>query len=470
MTATPCSPSTANETSAAFNLARGNACRYNTRSCLNWAFAPVARKRIQQSKRPMRVKANVQICVLRWALAGLCVVGYVDEATRAVAQRLTLHEAVEQAMNSPQLRAAAAQVDEARGQLRQAGLGLNPRLFLQSEDFRPWASDYDFATQTENYAFVSQTFELDGKRHRRTDVATARVQEARANEQIMRARIAGRVAAAYWNAVVLDGTTLLLNEDMKAVDEMVRYHRERVEAGAMRGVDLLRMEMERDRLRIALRTAERDAEQARLELAKEMGRTPDTSLQLSDVLDHLPAVPAKSIDMILTERADVMAAREAVTAAQADVRLQRANGVPDLDLIGGYKRNSANNTGYASVQIPLPFRNRNQGEIERAQASVHSAQENLAALELRVRADVVESEKNYAREQDLVANLLPDLRQKAKQNLDLMTEAYRIGGVDLLRFLDAERTEFDVEVSALRMMADLQQAAVRLQLSYGVQP
>ncbi len=414
--------------------------------------------------------AKLQIGGLRWGFALLCALACMGDRRQGFAQRLTLHDAVQQAMNSPQVRAAAAQVDEARGQLRQAGLGPNPRLFLQSEDFRPWASDYDFATQTENYGFLSQTLELDGKRHRRVDLGTARVEQARANEAIVRARIAGRVAAAYWNAVVLDRTVLLLNEDMKAVDEMVRYHRERVDAGAMRGVDLLRMEMERDRLQITLRTTERDAEQARLELAREMGRAPATPLELIDVLDQVPVVAAKGIDAILNERADVVAAREAVTAAEADVKLQRANGMPDLDLIGGYKRNSANNTGYASVQVPLPFRNRNQGEIERAQASVRYAQENLAALELQVRAEVAESEKNYGREQDIVANLLPDLRAKAKQNLALMTEAYRIGGVDLLRFLDAERTEFDVEVSALRAMADLQQAAVRLQLSYGVQP
>ena len=62
------------------------------------------------------------------------------------------------------------------------------------------------------------------------------------------------------------------------------------------------------------------------------------------------------------------------------------------------------------------------------------------------------------------------MRANAKENLRLMTEAYRIGGVDLLRYLDAERTEFDVEVSALKTLAEYQQAALRLQLSYGVRP
>ena len=386
------------------------------------------------------------------------------------AQGLTLHDAVQQALSSPQAQAATAQTDEVKGQLRQAGLGLNPRLFLQSEDWRPWGSDFDFGSQTEDYGFVSQTFETAGKRSKRVTLATARLDEARSQEAIARFNIVARVAAAYWNAAVLDRTVRLLRDDMAVVDEMVRYHKERVDAGAMRGVDLLRMQIERDRLEMTLRSAERDAGQARLELLKQMGKPPEQLLDLVDSVENVVPVETVPVATVLARRADLQQAREAIFAAEADVKLQRANGVPDLDLIGGYKRNDAANTGYGSLQVPLPFRNRNQGEIERAEASVRYAQSHLSALELQVRAEIAQSEANYRQERDVVQAVLPDARAKAKENLQRMTEAYRIGGVDLLRFLDAERTAFDVEVTALRTFADYQQAALRLQLNYGVQP
>jgi outer membrane protein, heavy metal efflux system len=386
------------------------------------------------------------------------------------AQQLSLHEAIQEAMRAPAAQAAAAQTDEVRGQVRQAGLGPNPRLFLQSEDWRPWGDAFDFPTQTEDYAFLSQTLEVDGKRHKRVALASARLAQAQAEEQMTRFAIAGRVAMAYWNAAALERTVALLQQDMQAVDEMVRYHKERVDAGAMRGVDLLRMRIERDRLEVTLRSTERDAAQARLELFKQMGRPAPEKVQFADPVEAVVPVEPVPVEAVLARRADLQQAREAVSAAEADVRLQKANGVPDPDLIAGYKRNSANNTGYASLQMPLPFRNRNQGEIERAEASVRYARNSLQALELQVRAEIKQSEENYRREQDIVGDLLPEMRASAKQNLQLMTEAYRIGGVDLLRYLDAERTEFDVEVSAVRTYADYQQAALRLQLSYGVQP
>ncbi len=405
--------------------------------------------------------------MLNAAIVGAC---FLLAAHSASGQTLSLHDAVEQALRSPEALAAVAQADEVQGQLRQAGLGLNPRLFLQSEDWRPWGDNFDFPTGTENYGYVSQTFETDGKRSKRVVLLKARLAEARSQAQVTRFTLAARVAAAYWNAAVLDRTVALLRDDMAAVDEMVRYHKERVDAGAMRGVDLLRMQIERDRLDLALRSTERDAAQARLELFKQMGRPPLDHPQLTDAVEALTTVPSAPVGEVLARRADLQGAREAVTAAQADVKLQRAIAVPDLDLLGGYKRNGALNTGFGGLQIPLPFRNRNQGEIERAEASVRYAEDALAARELQVRAEIAQSEENYRRERDTVETLLPDMRAKAKDNLQRIAEAYRIGGVDLLRYFDAERTQFDVEVNALRTFADFQQAAVRLELSYGVQP
>ena len=392
-------------------------------------------------------------------------------ASTASAQQLSLHQAIAEALQSPQAASAAALTGEAEGRLKQASLGLNPRLFLQSEDWRPWGDNFDFGTQTENYAFLSQTFETDGKRRKRVAVASARLEQARAQEQAARFALASRVAAAYWNAVELKQIVALLQQDIGAVDGMVQYDQARVTEGAMRGVDLLRMKIERERLLLAVRTAEREAAQARLELLKQIGRSPtDAQLELSDRLESTAPVPPQPVSEAVANRPDLQAARQAIKVAEADVKLQSAMGVPNLDLVGGYKRNSQNNTGYSALQFDLPFRNRNQGELERARASLRFAQGSYQALELRARAEIAQSEQAYKEQQQIVNNVLPEMRANARENLRLLTEAFRMGGVDLLRFLDAERTEFEVEVSALRAYAELQQSGLRLELSYGEQP
>ena len=401
----------------------------------------------------------------------LAVLVVLASAGSVFGQQLSLKQAIDEALTGPQADAITALTEEAAGQLRQAGLGLNPRLFLQSEDWRPWGEDFDFGTQTENYGFLSQTFETDGKRRKRVAVAQARLEQTRAQEQSARFALVSRVASAYWNAVVLLRISALLQQDIQAVDGIVQYDEARVSEGAMRGIDLLRMKIERDRLMLALRAAERDAAQARLELLKQIGRPPaNAQPQLTDSLDMAEPVPPRPVEEVLARRPDLLAQREAVKAAEADVTLQRALSVPNLDLVGGYKRNNQYNTGYTALQFDLPFRNRNQGEVERARANLRFAQSSYRALELRARAEVAQSEEAYKEQQSIVKDVLPDMRANARENLRLLTEAYRLGGVDLLRFLDAERTEFDVEVAALRAYAELKQVGLRLQLSYGEQP
>jgi cobalt-zinc-cadmium efflux system outer membrane protein len=159
-----------------------------------------------------------------------------------------------------------------------------------------------------------------------------------------------------------------------------------------------------------------------------------------------------------------------VDAAEADVKLQRANGVPDPELFAGYKRDVGTNTAYAALQIPLPLRNRNQGEIARAEVHVRIARASLEETQLAVRADIEAAEENYQRELEIVRDTLPEMRAEAKQNLQIETEAYRLGGVDLLRYLDAERTDLDVEVMAIRTLGEFHQAATRLVLATGGQP
>ena len=383
---------------------------------------------------------------------------------------LSLEQAIRMAQNSPAARMASSQVNASLGQSRQAGLRPNPRLFLQSEDLRPWDSNYNFSQQTEDYAYVSQTLETDGKRGKRVEVAGAQLRQTEGMRTLQMSQMYSRVASSYWQAVAAARTVTLLEQDLSAVDEMVRYQKERVDAGAMRGVDLMRMQIERDRFAVALNTARSQAQVARMNLATEIGAPLAPGAQLSDSIEAIESVPEVPLSTVLQQRPEMAIAREAVTAAQANLKLQKSSGVPDVDVLAGYKRNLTDNTLFAGVQVPLPIFNRNQGNVESAQAGVQIAQGGLEKTAIMVKNEVAAATTTYQQELNTVQSVLPDERERARQNLDIMRDAYKTGGVDLLRYLDAERTEIDVEVTALRTLAEFQMSAIQLQLAYGVQP
>jgi cobalt-zinc-cadmium efflux system outer membrane protein len=414
------------------------------------------------------VRAQVLLC-------GRCVLvaAALVPAARAgaqVANTLSLHEAVTEALQGPRAQIADEQPALAQAQVEEAGLGMNPRLYLQSEDLHPWDNNFSFPNDTEDYAYVSQTFEVDGKRSKRVALANTNARRSEVDRDYRKRQIVAQVAAAYWTAVADRKIAGLLEQDMSAVDSMVTYHRERVDAGAMRGVDLIRMKIERDRIDVSLQGARRDAELAETELCRQIGRPTLKGVTLTDDVSSIDLLPAVDLEAAVTQRLEIAAANDALKAAEADVKLQRANGVPDPEFFAGYKRDVGANTAYAALQIPLPLRNRNQGEIARAEAQVRIARASLEETQLSVRADIEAAEENYRRELEIVRDTLPDMRAEATQNLQIETEAYRLGGVDLLRYLDAERTQLDVEVMAIRTLGEFHQAAVRLQLATGGQP
>jgi outer membrane protein, heavy metal efflux system len=232
----------------------------------------------------------------------------------------------------------------------------------------------------------------------------------------------------------------------------------------------LRMQLERDRAQLALQTAEREAKEFRLQLLRELGRTTLLSdVQLSDPLTAIDPVAEVSLEAAIAQRPDVRAANDSVTSATADARLQRANGVPDPDFIGGYKRNVGENSLYTSLQIPLPLSNRNQGEISRADASVRTAEAARSQTELSARAEIEAARAAYESSRQIVQTTLPEMQTRAKQNLAILDDAYRAGGTDLLRYIDARRLAVEVELSALQRLAEYHASAVRLQLAYGEQ-
>lgn len=385
-------------------------------------------------------------------------------------QTLTLKDAVDSALTSPAAQIFDEQVNEARAAVRQAHLGPNPRLFLQSEDIRPGDPQFVYTTQTEDYAYLAQTFELDRKRAKRVGIAQVDLRISEAERELQRQQLIGTVAASYWKAVSAQTVVAMLEKDLSGVDEIVRYHKERVDAGAMRGVDLVRVRIERDRVTLSLQTARRDAAVARAELFRQIGQHDFSTIQLSDDISNVQTFPPVDKQIALSRRLDVKIAQEQVESAQANVRLQEALAVPDLDLAAGYKRNAAENTLYTSGNIQLPFRNRNQGEIDRARAQVRLAEDQVRQTEIAAQVDIEAARTAYQQQLEIVQHTLPAMREDARQNLEILTEAYRIGGVDLLRYIDAERTEIDVEITAQRTLAEYQQSVVRLQIATGERP
>ncbi|MBC7927216.1 MAG: TolC family protein [Bryobacteraceae bacterium] len=386
-------------------------------------------------------------------------------------ERLSLASAVSEARRShPVMRAAEDRVQSAEGLRLQAGLGLNPRLILQSENTRLWDRPaFRFQDDADNFVYLSQVFETSRKRQRRVEFASGTVRLLTSERAVLERQIAGRVSLAYWSAASASQIRDVLGENVKAFEGVIQYNRDRVREGAVAEVDLLRVMLERDRLLVSAQSAEEDYNQAIVALLREMGRSTFGSLQLTDSLSELRDVELPEPAAILRMRPEWEASEAAVARAEAALRLQRAYTTPDPEVLFGYKRTAGYDTLLGGFQINLPFRNRNQGQVSSAQAEIRLAQNQARALETQIRAEVEAASSLYQARRRLLKETLGPMRERADEIARIALAAYQEGGFDLLRFIDATRARLDTLTLYYRTLADYQQSVTSLQIATGAQ-
>lgn len=394
-------------------------------------------------------------------------------ATLTAQERLTLEEAAAKAVEShPLLAEGQRRIEAAQGQQRQAGLRYNPKLVLQAENIRvPGSTPFVYGRETDNFAYLQQTFETAGKRGRRVELASQGLRGAELELSVLRRQVARSVVLAYWAAAGSQRMHELLEASSRNFQQVVEYHEIRVKEGAMAESDLLRVRVEAGRIALAANNAKLEAARARIELFRVMGQTAFPEVIFSDPLElkedrGLIADAAAALE----KRPEVLLARARLEQARRALSLAQANARPNYDALFGYKRSSGFDTVVAGLQVDLPFLNRNQGNIETAAAEIRAAEANVAATEAIVRAEVEAAQAEYGVRRQQVREFLGQIRTQAAETAQIAQSAYRLGGADLLRLLDAERLRIEIDQLNYRAMMEYRQSIAALEFALGVRP
>jgi outer membrane protein, heavy metal efflux system len=390
---------------------------------------------------------------------------------------LSLGSALDRARTqNPQVAMARARVSEAEGMRKQASLIPNPSLYASSENTPLGGSQpFTFGNDTDDYVYLIQKIELGGKRSRRVAFASENVSQMSIQSEVAMHQLLARVATAYWMAAGSAALDRLYQREVNTLDEVVDYNRARAQKGASPEADLIRIQLESDRLKAQARLAAEQARRSLIALYREMGATafPD-SVVFTDRLDDLAEIRPPELQTVLRDRPEMRAAHEGLKQAQANFDLQRANAVPDPELMAGYKRFSGSgqftgqNTLFFGFQVPLPIFDRNQGQIAAAQAKVLGAKGAITDQEIAIRAEVASALSDYESRRQALLKVLPRMTRRAALIDEIAEGAYRLGGADILRFLDATRIDVETQVLFVQTLIDYHKSVVNLELVTGM--
>ena len=205
-------------------------------------------------------------------------------------------------------------------------------------------------------------------------------------------------------------------------------------------------------------------------LLREMGQDTSLGVELITQPDLGPTPPVADSSRAFEARAEMKLARKEIERTQADFRLQKALARPDLEVLGGYKYTAGYSSVIAGIQMAVPTSNRNQVNISAASAESRAARSYLSATESLVRSDVAAAQRNVESKRRQLEDYLTAARRRAVESATIAGAAYREGGADLLRLLDAERVRIDLEVLYARTVMEYRQSIAALEAAMGVMP
>lgn len=388
-------------------------------------------------------------------------------------QTLTLEQALREALaQHPLLDVSSARITSFEGKTQQAALRPNPLFVYQTEDFRVWDQPrHRFWQDADHFLYLQQTFETASKRARRTDVAMA--QQRRAEIELLQQKqsIAARVRSAFWDAAGAQARLAMYQQAERELEIIVQYHRDQAKEGLRAEADLLRVELELQKLDFLAAQAAFDSQREQIRLQREMGRTEIQELSVEADLERPARTPLpENWERARAMRADAQLASQIVLLANAQIALENSLSRPNLDGIAGYKRSRTFDTVIWGVQMPLPVFNRNQGNIASATAEQRLARSAETATLAILRAEVAAAEAELSARQRQWEAYAKPLRERTQFLLDLAQQAYRLGGADLLRLLDAQRNMLELRQLHLDALIALRQAEANLESVLGVLP
>ncbi|MBY0502564.1 MAG: TolC family protein [Bryobacteraceae bacterium] len=401
-----------------------------------------------------------------FAVAGLCLA-----AARASAEPLSLTAALREALTShPLLDVARSRVEAAEGQVRQSAARPNPLFVYQSENLRAWGSPaYRYWEDSDHFFYLQQTFETAAKRTRRQDLARLQQDRIDLERQMTMWQIAGHVRGAYWEAAATARIRDLYRQVTANYQETVTYHETRFREGAIAESDLIRVQLEASRLALIANQAKLEADQAVIRLQREMGRREFGAVECSDALEPT-ATPVTTLATALAQRPEMRLARKIGEVAGGQTLLQQALAKPNVDGLFGYKRASGFDTLIVGVQVPLPVFNRNVGNIETSLAEQRAATGAIRSTEALIAAEYAAVVSEIALRESQLRQSAEPLLARARENARVAEAAYRLGGTDILRLLDAQRQQLDAERLYLDAWAGLRLAQAHLDSVMGVMP
>lgn len=361
---------------------------------------------------------------------------------------LKVEDAIAKAfVSSPHINILKSELEDFEGKYKQAGLWQNPEFGFEAENF---AGDGSLSgTDGAEYTYsLSQTFEVGGKISSRKDAAKNAREAASMKFEALQADLLSDVIQQYVEVLTAEKRRNLALEKKNLAEEVYTTVKKRVDAAKEPELQLSKAAVERSTANISYKNMNRQVEIAESKLASFWGGS-ELSYTLNDgYLGEIEApatldtYSAKLSDSPYIKQYDFIESEK-----QSLLELEEAKAIPDPTI--GFGMRDFEQTGeqafLASISIPIPVLNRNQGNVISANSQVSKARNEKQKAILDLNRSLVSEYQNWSLAYEEVSALKNDIIPAAERAFKDARKAYESGRFTYIEVLDAQRTLFEAK-------------------------
>ena len=347
-------------------------------------------------------------------------------------ERISLAELQEIAYaNSPLLPAAAARVEQARGEAIQAGLYPNPEAGYQADTVN--------TSDTAGYhgVYASQTVITADKRKIARSVACQDVVIAELELRQVEIDLATAVRRNYFRALIAQERLKLAQALADLFQQSYEAQIDLVAGGETAAYEPLQLRVFAVQARNAVIQAGNDYVAAWRALAAVLNAPNLTPRELEGSPEM--AVPQISyqaaFEILLARHTDLSIAQTRINRSEFNLWLQQVTPIPDVNLGGAifYDDTSPLNDLAFNLQVgvPLPLLDRNQGNIYEAQSQIMENHHRLAAAQNDLTAELAEIYGRYTANRALARNFREEILPDQVRTYRGVNQQFRQGAGDL---------------------------------------
>ena len=347
---------------------------------------------------------------------------------------------------NPSLRSFAWEIRAREARILQAKLPPNPEIGGEVENFNGTGELGGFDSAEVTFG-LSQLVEIGGDRQMRQRVASHEKDLAEWDYEMVKLDVLTETTQAFV-AVLAAQERLRLSDTLRGqADRFYETVLARIDAGKVSALEEKKARVVLTTARLDYAAAIRELMRTRSRLAATWGSTEVPSFRgvQGDLYVIKDVTGLEAISGLIDRNPDVARWRDEMALRRAEVSLEEAARIPDPIVGIGTRRlrDLGANALTASISIPLPLFNRNQGVVKEAQYRIEKTQEAQRAATVLAHHMLTDAYQQLSMAYEETQALRDEILPAARESFEAMQEGYREGKFDLLMVLDAQRTFFE---------------------------